>query len=117
MLFSKIERPNLVPIAHFHDTRGTGLVNYVAAYEAGVRWFDCAFGGVGGHPAKVRYGEGHTGNVCTEDLVSLFEGMGISTGIDVSRLLETAELCERALGRELHGRVTRSGLSPLLARP
>ena len=113
-LFKSIEKSKATSIAHFHDTRGTGLVNYVAAYEAGVRWFDCAFGGVGGHPAKVKYGDGYTGNVCTEDLVNLFEGMGISTGVDVSRLLETAEFCEQALGRELHGRVTRSGLSPLL---
>jgi hydroxymethylglutaryl-CoA lyase len=104
------------PIAHFHDTRATGLVNYVAAYEAGVRWFDCAFGGVGGHPAGVKYGGGHTGNVCSEDLVNLFESMGIPTGIDLGELLATAELCEQALGRELHGRVTRSGLNPLLAR-
>ena len=115
-MFSKVKKSGVVPIAHFHDTRGTGLVNYVAAYEAGVRWFDSAFGGVGGHPAKVKYGDGYTGNVCTEDLVNLFEGMGISTGIDVLKLLETAEFCEQALGRELHGRVTRSGLSPLLAR-
>ena len=100
-------------IAHFHDSRGTGLLNYVAAYEAGVRHFDCAFGGVGGHPAKVKYGGGFTGNVCTEDLVDLFESMGISTGIDLDQLLSTAELCEQALGRELHGRVTRSGLNPL----
>jgi hydroxymethylglutaryl-CoA lyase len=97
-------------IAHFHDTRGTGLVNYVAAFEAGVRWFDSSFGGVGGHPAKVQYGEGHTGNVCTEDLVSLFESMGIDTGIDLDGLIETARACEQALGRQLHGRVTRSGL-------
>jgi len=103
------------PIAHFHDTRGTGLVNYVAAYEAGVRWFDSAFGGVGGHPAKVKYGGGHTGNVCTEDLVNLFESMGIATGVDLDGLLATAELCEQALGRELYGRVTRSGLNPLLS--
>jgi hydroxymethylglutaryl-CoA lyase len=102
------------PIAHFHDTRGTGLVNYVAAYEAGVRWFDSAFGGVGGHPAKVKYGGGHTGNVCTEDLVNLFESMGVRTGVDLDGLLATAELCEKALGRELYGRVTRSGLNPLL---
>jgi hydroxymethylglutaryl-CoA lyase len=102
-------------IAHFHDTRGTGLVNYVAAYEAGVRWFDSAFGGVGGHPAKVKYGEGHTGNVATEDLVNLFESLGVATGIDLDGLLATAEFCEQALGRELHGRVTRSGLNPLLA--
>jgi hydroxymethylglutaryl-CoA lyase len=103
----------LVPIAHFHDSRGTGLVNYVAAYEAGVRHFDSSFGGVGGHPAKVKYGGGFTGNVCTEDLVGLFESMGIATGIDLDQLLATAEMCEQALGRELHGRVTRSGLNPL----
>jgi hydroxymethylglutaryl-CoA lyase len=112
-MFQKIQKP-VVPIAHFHDTRGTGLVNYVAAYEAGVRHFDSSFGGVGGHPAKVKYGGGFTGNVCTEDLVNLFESMGIDTGVDVDGLLATAEFCEQALGRELHGRVTRSGLSPLI---
>ena len=113
-LFSRIKSLKIEPIAHLHDTRGTGLVNCVAAYEAGVRWFDSSFGGVGGHPAKVKYGGGFTGNVATEDLVSLLESMGIDTGIDLDRLLETAELCEKTLGRELHGRVTRSGLNPLL---
>src|SRR5438874_3435165 len=113
-LFKKLKGG--VPIAHFHDTRGTGLVNYVAAYEAGVRHFDSSFGGVGGHPAKVKYGGGFTGNVCTEDLVNLFESMGIATGIDMEGLLTTAEFCEQALGRELYGRVTRSGLNPLLKK-
>jgi hydroxymethylglutaryl-CoA lyase len=94
-------------IAHFHDTRGTGLVNCVAAHEAGIRFFDSSFGGVGGHPAKVKYGGGYTGNVCTEDLVSLLESMGIDTGIDLDRLIDTARYCEQVLGRELHGRVTR----------
>jgi hydroxymethylglutaryl-CoA lyase len=113
-LFSEMqELPNVIPIAHFHDSRGTGLVNCVAAYEAGVRHFDSSFGGVGGHPARVKYGGGHTGNVATEDLVNLFESMGISTGIDLEALLPTAEFCEQALGRELYGRVTRSGLNPL----
>jgi len=112
-LFKRVKsQERLVPIAHFHDSRGTGLVNYVAAYEAGVRHFDSSFGGVGGHPAKVKYGGGFTGNVCTEDLVGLFESMGIATGIDLDQLLATAEFCEQALGRELHGRVTRSGLNP-----
>src|SRR5687767_12314837 len=111
-IFLKIK--SVVPIAHFHDTRGTGLVNCVAAYEAGVRHFDSSFGGVGGHPAKVKYGGGFTGNVCTEDLVNLFESMGIDTGIDLDALVETAQMCEQALGRELHGRVTRSGLNPLI---
>ena len=111
-LFAQVK--GVTPIAHFHDTRGTGLVNYVAAYEAGVRHFDSSFGGVGGHPAKVKYGGGYTGNVCTEDLVNLFESMGIDTGIDLDGLVETAEMCEQALGRELHGRVVRSGLNPLI---
>jgi len=109
------EVPGVTPIAHFHDSRGTGLVNYVAAYEAGVRYFDASFGGVGGHPAKVKYGGGHTGNVATEDLVNLFESMGVSTGIDLDGLLATAEFCEQVLGRELQGRSARSGLNPLIA--
>ena len=113
-LFNLIKNPKkLTPIAHLHDSRGTGLVNCVAAYEAGVRHFDSSFGGVGGHPARVKYGGGFTGNVCTEDLVGLFESMRIATGIDLDQLLATAEFCEQALGRELHGRVTRSGLNPL----
>lgn len=109
--------PEVEAIAHFHDTRGTGLVNYVAALDAGVRYFDCAFGGVGGHPVKVKYGGGHTGNVTTEDLVDLFEAMGVRTGIDRGALLAVALECEEALGRELQGRVTRSGLNPLFTAP
>lgn len=114
-LFSRMQQaaPHVQAIAHFHDTRGTGIANYVAALEAGVRYFDSAFGGVGGHPVKVKYGGGHTGNVTTEDLVDLFEAMGVRTGIDRQALLATAEACEAALGRELLGKVTRSGLNPL----
>lgn len=113
----RAEFPDVVPIAHFHDTRGTGLANYVAALEAGVRHFDCALGGVGGHPTKVKYGGGHTGNVSSEDLIDLFENMGLNTGIDMDALLATVEACEQALGRELHGRVARSGLNPLRTAP
>lgn len=105
--------PQAVLIAHFHDSRGTGLVNCMAAYEAGVRHFDSAFGGVGGHPAGLTYGGGYTGNVCTEDLVGLFESSGIDTGIDLGQLLDTARVCEEVLGRALLGRVTRTGLNPL----
>ena len=105
--------PGVTPIAHFHDTRGTGIANYVAALDAGVRWFDCAIGGVGGHPVKVKYGGGHTGNVCTEDLVDLFEAMGVATGIDRGALLGVVAECELALGRPLDGRVAKSGLNPL----
>lgn len=118
-LFERLMRevPGIVPIAHFHDTRGTALANCVAAYEAGVRYFDSAFGGVGGHPAKVQYGEGYTGNVCTEDLVHLFESLDIATGIDLDGLMRTSVQCEQALGRTLHSRVARSGVSALLAAP
>ena len=88
------EAPALTLIAHLlDDTRGTGLVNALAAYEAGVRHFDCSFGGVGGHPAvQVKYGGGYTGNVCTEDLINLLELLGIPTGIDLDALLETVTL-------------------------
>jgi hydroxymethylglutaryl-CoA lyase len=115
-LVGRLQRaaPALTLIAHLHDTRGTGLVNALAAYDAGVRHFDCSFGGVGGHPAQVTYGGGYTGNVCTEDLVNLLESLGVRTGIDLAGLIETSRLCEQTLGRELHGRVTRSGLNPLL---
>jgi hydroxymethylglutaryl-CoA lyase len=117
-LFGRLRReaPGIELIAHLHDTRGTGLVNALAAYEAGVRYFDCSFGGVGGHPAQVKYGGGYTGNVCTEDLVNLFESLGIRTSLDLDALIETSRLCEEALGRELYGRVTRTGLNPLLQR-
>ena len=115
-MFARMQRelPQVTPIAHFHDTRGTGLANYIAAYEAGVRFFDSSFGGVGGPPAKVKYGGGYTGNVCTEDLVNLFESMGIRTGINLDGLIETARFCEQVLQRDLHGRVTQSGLNPLI---
>ena len=62
----------------------------------------------------MKYGGGFTGNVATEDLVNLFESMGIRTGVDLDGLLAAVELCEKTLGRELHGRVARSGLNPLV---
>lgn len=106
--------PKLTFVAHFHDTRGLGLANCLAAYQAGCRYFDTAFGGAGGHPARIKYGNGYTGNVATEDLVNMFEAMGIRTGIDLGGLIDTARRCEAAVGRELLGKVTRTGLSPFL---
>ena len=90
-------------------------MNCVAAYRAGVRYFDSSLGGVGGHPAGLTYGGGYTGNVCTEDLVNLFESMGIDTGIDLGALIAVAEKCESSLGRKLLGHVTRTGLNPLIS--
>ncbi|PWE54245.1 hydroxymethylglutaryl-CoA lyase [Metarhizobium album] len=116
-LFERIARelPDTVPIAHFHDSRGTGLANCYAAYEAGCRWFDSAIGGVGGHPAQIQYGEGFTGNVATEDLVNLFEAEGIDTGIDLEKLQDASRQCEAVLKRELLSRVARSGFGHLAA--
>ncbi|MFP3606486.1 hydroxymethylglutaryl-CoA lyase [Paraburkholderia sp. SIMBA_053] len=108
--------PDVDAIAHFHDTRGTGIVNYLAALEAGVRHFDVAFGGVGGHPAKVKYGGGVTGNVCTEDFVNVLETMGVATGIDLAAMMDASLVCEATLGRTLASRVARTGLNPMLAR-
>lgn len=99
----------VVVIAHFHDSRGTGIANCVAALDAGVRHFDTALGGTGGHPADIQYGEGFTGNVCTEDLAVLFEAMGVRTGLDMAALHETGRAAEALLGRRLHSRTTRIG--------
>jgi hydroxymethylglutaryl-CoA lyase len=109
----KAEAPKTTLVAHFHDTRGTGIANAVAAYEAGCRYFDTSFGGVGGHPVTIAYGGGRTGNVATEDLVNLFESEGISTGIDLDRMMEASRLCEETLGRTLDSKVARAGLGPM----
>lgn len=110
------EAPGVTPVAHFHNTRGTGLANCMAALEAGCRFFDSAFGGVGGHPAQIQYGEGMTGNVATEDLVNLLEAEGMDTGLGRGGVLEASRLCEDLLGRNLHSMVARAGFG-LLPQP
>src|SRR5258706_5363797 len=82
--------------AHFHNTRGLGLANALAAYEAGVRSFDSSLGGLGGCP----FAPGASGNVITEDLVFMFESMGLDTGIDLDRLLEARKLMVSAIPEE-----------------
>lgn len=101
--------PGVAFVAHFHDTRGAGIANCMAALEAGCDHFDSAFGGVGGHPQRIQYGEGQTGNVATEDLVDLLEASGVSTGIDLDRMMAASRLCEASLGRSLHSMVARAG--------
>jgi hydroxymethylglutaryl-CoA lyase len=114
-LFGRIlaEVPGSIPVAHFHNSRGSGISNCVAAYDAGCRYFDSSFGGVGGHPYQIQYGSGLIGNVATEDLVNLFEALGISTGLDLERVMESSRLCERVLGRPLHSMVARAGYGAL----
>nr|WP_042178074.1 hydroxymethylglutaryl-CoA lyase [Kibdelosporangium sp. MJ126-NF4]CEL12956.1 Hydroxymethylglutaryl-CoA lyase [Kibdelosporangium sp. MJ126-NF4]CTQ98641.1 Hydroxymethylglutaryl-CoA lyase (EC 4.1.3.4) [Kibdelosporangium sp. MJ126-NF4] len=111
-LFSRLakEFPDVPAVAHFHNTRGTALANCVAALDAGCRYFDSAFGGVGGHPAQIGYGSGLTGNTCTEDLVTMFEAMGVDTELDFDLVMAASARCEEALGRPLHSMVARAGL-------
>lgn len=101
--------PTATFIAHFHDSRGTGLANTLAAIEAGLTHADTALGGTGGHPARIAYGEGFTGNTGTEDLVTALEAMGFGTGLDLTKLRAAGLAAEALLGRELGSRTLRSG--------
>lgn len=98
-------------IAHFHDTRGTGLLNSVAMLELGVRYVDTSLGAIGGQPATgaAKYSAGFTGNTCTEDLLAVLEEMGVSTGVDVEAMLEAGRLAEEILEQRLRSNVIRSG--------
>ena len=90
---------------HFHNTRGTGLANVLAALELGVDDFDASVGGLGGCP----YAPGASGNIATEELVYMAEDMGVGTGIDLAAMIEAAAAAERIVGRELPSQVLRAG--------
>lgn len=90
---------------HFHDTRGAGLANVLAALERGARRFDASVGGLGGCP----FAPGASGNIATEDLVHMLHDMGVDTGIDLDSLIECALLAEGIVGRALPGQVMRAG--------
>jgi hydroxymethylglutaryl-CoA lyase len=93
--------------AHFHNTRGLGLANALAAYEEGVRAFDSSMGGLGGCP----FAPGASGNVITEDLVFMFEAMGIRTGIDLEKLFAARKVLEASIPEEpLYGHTPLAGL-------
>jgi hydroxymethylglutaryl-CoA lyase len=96
---------------HMHDTRGTALANVLVGLEMGIRSFDSSVGGLGGCP----YAPGAAGNVATEDLVYMLQGMGIDTGIDLERLVEAGKVAESIVGRQLPGKVHQSGLRSLRA--
>lgn len=89
---------------HFHDTRGQALANIYAGLETGIRSFDCSVAGLGGCP----FAAGATGNVATEDVVYMLHGMGLSTGIDLSALIEAGEFVSRHLGCRTGSRVARA---------
>jgi hydroxymethylglutaryl-CoA lyase len=91
--------------AHFHNTRGQGLANVLAALERGIDSFESSFGELGGCPVP----PGSTGNISTEDLVSMLEEMGVSTGVDLSKLLAASEEAEKVLGRPLGAHLLTAG--------
>jgi hydroxymethylglutaryl-CoA lyase len=93
-------------VAHFHDARGAGLANCLAALQTGITSFDTSFGKTGGLPPEIFP---MAGNICTEDLVNMFNEMGIDTGLDTDRVIECAKLVEEVFGRKLDGHVTRAG--------
>lgn len=92
---------------HFHNTRGMGLANAVAAYQHGAVRFDAALGGLGGCP----FAPGATGNVCTEDLVHMFEEMQVDTGTDLPALLDISRKLPALVGHDVPGQVAKAGRS------
>jgi hydroxymethylglutaryl-CoA lyase len=93
--------------AHLHNTRGLGLANCLAAYQVGVRTFDSSLGGLGGCP----YAPGASGNVVTEDLVFMFEAMGISTGVNIEKLIAARAALQAGLpGEPIYGMTPEAGL-------
>jgi hydroxymethylglutaryl-CoA lyase len=90
---------------HFHNTRGTGLANVLAALELGVDDFDASVGGLGGCP----YAPGASSNIATEELVYMVEDMGVGTGVDLAAMIEAAAAAERIVGHELPSQVLRAG--------
>ena len=97
--------PGVELTAHFHNTRGQGLANVLAALEVEVSSFESSFGELGGCPVP----RGATGNIATEDLVSMLHEMGYTTGIDLDALLDAARDAQRVLGRPLSGHVLTAG--------
>jgi hydroxymethylglutaryl-CoA lyase len=97
--------PGVELTAHFHNTRGQGLANVLAALEVGVESFESSFGELGGCPVPA----GATGNIATEDLVSMLHEMGIATGVDLESLLDASRQVERVLGRPLGSHVLLAG--------
>jgi len=108
-LFKKLKQEvgNLAGSAHFHNTRGQGLANVLAAIEVGITTLDASQGGIGGCP----YAPGASGNIVTEDLVYLLESMGLRTGIDIDRLVEAREWLKQGIpGEPLYGFIPDAGV-------
>lgn len=99
------QNPNLQHTLHFHNTRGMGLVNVLAALEVGITRFDGSLGGLGGCP----YAPGASGNICSEDAIHMLEAMGYDTGVDMTRMLSAARQLPHIVGHEVPGQVAKAG--------
>lgn len=101
-------------VVHFHDTRGWGVANSLVALTFGFTHFDTSIGAIGGQPrtGAADYHTGYAGNTCTEDLVGMFEEMGVSTGIDIQKLIETGKRAEQILDRKLRSNFIDAGPVP-----
>jgi hydroxymethylglutaryl-CoA lyase len=124
MLLESVDNPQK-QIAHFHTTRGWGMANVLAALQAGMTNFESTLGGIGGQPANFVDGipvtgtgeyyykdAGAVGLVQTEDMVVMMDEMGIDTGLDIDKVIETGKMVERIVGRRLRSEAIRNGRIP-----
>lgn len=113
-VFTKLKKkiPAKKLAGHFHDTRGTALVNIYTAYQLGIKTFDTSLGGLGGCP----YAPGAAGNVATEDVVYMFHGMGVKTGIDLQQILEINSWMSAQMNKALPSKVGAVGILQPLGR-
>lgn len=103
-IYNKSENVNIA--CHFHDTYGLGIANCYSAYKLGVKYFESAFAGLGGCPFTAKA----SGNVCTEDLINMFQRMGVRNDIDIPKILEVSKEAEEFFRRELPSKVLKVGV-------
>jgi hydroxymethylglutaryl-CoA lyase len=104
------ENPSQAVAVHFHDTRGTALANILVALEMGITTIDTALGGLGGCP----FAPGASGNVATEDVVNMLEGMGVKTGVELDKLIDCSRLAASLVGHEMPSRYYRAAIGSRL---
>jgi hydroxymethylglutaryl-CoA lyase len=104
------ETPSQAVAVHFHDTRGTALANILVALEMGITTIDTALGGLGGCP----FAPGASGNVATEDVVNMLEGMGVKTGVELDKLIDCSRLAASLVGHEMPSRYYRAAIGSRL---
>ena len=104
------ETPREAVAVHFHDTRGTALANILVALEMGITTIDTALGGLGGCP----FAPGASGNVATEDVVNMVEGMGVKTGVHLDKLIDCSRLAASLVGHEMPSRYYRAAIGSRL---